>query len=59
MSLLKDLVDTVTASETPLAIWFDPETHEVGVQYGYVVLSLPLEDFSDLADAFAEARDQL
>jgi len=56
---LKDLVDTVTASETPLAVWFDEDTHEVGVQYGYVVLSLPREDFADLADACAEARDQL
>jgi len=59
VNVLKDLVDTVTASETPLAVWFDEDTHEVGVQYGYVVLSLPREDFADLANACAEARDQL
>lgn len=56
---MKDLIETITTSETPLAIWYDPETHEVGVQYGYVVISLPVEDFHDLTEAFAEARNNL
>jgi hypothetical protein len=57
--LMKDLIETTTTSETPLAVWFDPDTNEVAVQYGYVVISLPAEDFHDLTEAFASARDQL
>lgn len=56
---MKDLLETTTTSETPLAVWYDEETHEVGVQYGYVVLSLPAEDFADLAEAFSEAQRRL
>jgi len=56
---VQDLIDTTTTSETPLAVWFDSETHEVGVPYGYVVISLPVEDFHDLAEAFSAADVQL
>ncbi len=56
---MRDLLETTTTSDTPLAVWVDEETREVGVQYGYVVLSLPLEDFADLAEAFAEAQRRL
>ncbi len=54
-----DLIETVTTSETPLAAWFDPQSKEVGVQYGYVLISLPLEDFHDLVEALEEARKRL
>jgi len=56
---VRDLVEITTTSETPLAVWFDPETHEVGVQYGYVVISLPVEDFHDVAEALFAAKAQL
>jgi len=56
---MKDLIEAVTTSETPVSVWFDDETHEVGIQYGYVVLSVPVEDFHDLSEAFAEARTKL
>jgi len=56
---MRDLIETTTTSETPLAVWFDPETHEVGVQYGYVVISLPVEDFHDVAEALSAAKAQL
>lgn len=56
---MQDLLETQTTSETLLAAWFDPQTQEVGLQYGYVVLSLPLEDFFDLVEALLEAREKL
>ena len=56
---MRDLFEGTTTSETPLAIWFDDETHEVGIQYGYVVVSLPLEDVHDLSEALAGALGAL
>jgi len=54
-----DLVESILPSETLLALWYDKDTHEVLMQYGYVALSMPVEDFSELVGLLQQAQQQL
>ncbi|OGF52773.1 MAG: hypothetical protein A2Z21_00270 [Candidatus Fraserbacteria bacterium RBG_16_55_9] len=56
---MRELTDGVMPSEVFAAISYDPETREVGVQYGYVLLSLPREDFESFIDLLLEAKERL
>ncbi len=56
---VRDIVEGMTSSDVLVSIWFDEETNEVFIQYGYVDLSLPKEDFTDLLDFMVEAEEKL
>jgi hypothetical protein len=56
---VKELVEDVLPSEVFAMVTYDPETEEVGVQYGYVLLSLPREDFGRFVEMLAEAEERL
>lgn len=56
---IEDLADEVLPSETMAAVTYDPETGEVGVQYGYALISLPREDLASLAQLLGEASERL
>ena len=54
-----DLVEGILPSETLLALWYDEDTREVLMQYGYVALSMPMEDFSELVGLLQQAQERL
>ncbi|HED04079.1 MAG TPA: hypothetical protein ENI60_04860 [Candidatus Fraserbacteria bacterium] len=54
-----DLVEGILPSETLLALWYDKDTREVLMQYGYVALSMPMEDFSELVGLLQQAQERL
>lgn len=56
---VKDLAEGMTQSEILVSVWYDDETNEVLLQYGYVNLSMPLEDFGDLIHMLLEAEEKL
>lgn len=56
---VRDLNEGVMPSEVFAAVSYDPETREVGVQYGYVLLSLPREDFESFLNLLLEAQEKL
>lgn len=56
---VKDLVEGTTETEAPVAIWQDTETNEIVLQYGYVSVSLPAEDFQDLSEFIQKANEVL
>lgn len=56
---IETLAEAVTASETWISVWHDTNEHEVYVQYGYVDISMPIEDFEDFVAALVEARHKL
>lgn len=53
------LAETVAASETWMSVWHDDAENEVYLQYGYVDISMPVEDFEDLVEMLIEARQKL
>jgi len=56
---MQELTEGVMPSEVFAAVSYDPETHEVGVQYGYVLLSLPREDFESFLALLFQAKESL
>lgn len=56
---IETLAETVAASETWISIWHDTAEQEIYLQYGYVDISMPVEDFEDLVEALVQARQKL
>ncbi|MBI1729636.1 hypothetical protein HY229_03150 [Candidatus Acetothermia bacterium] len=56
---LKELAEVVLPSETYSAVTFDPETHEIGIQYGNVLISIPKEDLSDFLEMLTKASSKM
>jgi len=56
---VRELAEDVMPSEVFAMVSFDTETHEVGIQYGYVLLSLPEEDFESFVELLASAGERL
>ncbi len=56
---IETLAEAVATSDTWISVWHDSNEHEVYVQYGYVDLSMPVEDFEDLVETLIEARQKL
>lgn len=56
---IETLAETVAASETWISVWHDDAEKEVYVQYGYVDISMPVEDFEDFVETLIEARGKL
>jgi hypothetical protein len=56
---IETLAEAVAASETWISVWHDTNEHEVYVQYGYVDISMPVEDFEDFVETLVEARQKL
>lgn len=56
---VRDIVEGTTSSDVLVSIWFDEETNEVFIQYGYVDLSLPKEDFTDVLGFMVAAEEKL
>ncbi len=56
---VQELVESVMPSEVFTAVSYDPKTREVGIQYGYVLLSLPREDFESFVDLLVQAEERL
>lgn len=56
---IETLTERVAASETWISLWHDSSEDEIYLQYGYVDISMPVEDFEDLVDAMLEARRRL
>lgn len=56
---IKDLAEGLTPGELWVSVWLDEESKEVFVQYGYVDISMPVEDFSSFIDVLVEAEDRL
>jgi hypothetical protein len=56
---IETLAERVAASETWISLWCDQSEHEIYLQYGYVDISMPIEDFEDLVETMLEARAKL
>lgn len=56
---LKELAESVMPSEVFALVTYDPEAQEVGLQYGYVLLSLPREDFESFVELLVRAGERL
>ena len=56
---VKDLAEAMATSETWMSVWHDDEEREVYFQYGYVDISMPIEDFHDLVEMLATAEEKL
>lgn len=56
---IETLAEAVATSETWISVWHDDAEKEVYVQYGYVDISMPIEDFEDFVETLIEAREKL
>lgn len=56
---MEELAEGVMPSDVFAMVTYDRETREVGIQYGYVLLSLPREDFGPFVDLLSEAEGHL
>lgn len=56
---IETLAEAVAASETWISVWHDDAEKEVYVQYGYVDISMPVEDFEDFVETLVKARQKL
>ena len=56
---IETLAEAVATSETWISVWYDDTEKEVYVQYGYVDISMPIEDFEDFVETLIEARQKL
>jgi len=56
---VKDLAEGLTPSETWVSVWHDDEAQEVYIQYGYVDISMPVEDLQSLIDILIQAEERL
>jgi hypothetical protein len=56
---IETLAETVAPSETWISVWHDDAEHEIYIQYGYVDISMPVEDFEELVETLIEAQEKL
>jgi hypothetical protein len=56
---IETLAETVAPSETWISVWHDDAEHEIYIQYGYVDISMPVEDFEEFVETLMEAREKL
>ncbi|MFP4588379.1 MAG: hypothetical protein ACOCZX_02610 [Candidatus Bipolaricaulota bacterium] len=56
---IEDLAEGTTETEAPVAIWRDTESEEIIFQYGYVSISMPVEDYGGLLELMNEAWKEL
>jgi hypothetical protein len=54
-----DLAEGLATSETLVCVWHDDEGDDIFIQYGYVSISMPREDFHDLIEFLVQAEEQL
>lgn len=54
-----ELADGALPSDTYAAITYDEESAEVGIQYGYALISIPREDLAGLIELLDDAHGQL
>jgi len=54
-----ELADGVLPSDTYASLTYDAESAEVGIQYGYALISVPREDLPDLIQLLTDANEQL
>jgi hypothetical protein len=59
MKDIQELAEGVMPSEIFTSISHDPETKEICIQYGYVLLSIPEEDYESLVSLLTEAAQQI
>ena len=55
----RDLAEEVLPSEAIVALWYDDELHEICMQYGYVVISMPVEDYHEFVRVLQQAEEKL
>jgi len=55
----RDLAEGMLPSETYVGLWYDDETHEIGIQHGYVVLMMPVEDYPEFVGLLQQAEKKL
>jgi hypothetical protein len=56
---VETLAETVATSDTWISVWHDDSEKEIYLQYGYVDISMPVEDFEDLVEMLIQAREKL
>jgi hypothetical protein len=56
---IETLAEAVAPSETWISVWHDDAEHEIYIQYGYVDISMPIEDFAEFVETLVEAREKL
>lgn len=56
---IEDLAEGLTTSEVTVSVWRDDETKDVFIQYGYVSIAMPMEDFLDFITILNEAEEAL
>ncbi len=54
-----ELADGVLPSDTYASLTYDAESAEVGIQYGYALISIPREDLPDLIQLLQDAHQEL
>lgn len=54
-----ELADGVLPSDTYASLTYDEESAEVGIQYGYALISIPREDLPDLIQLLQDAQEEL
>ena len=54
-----EIAEEMSPSEIFTSITYDTESKEVGLQYGYVLLSLPVEDLESMVNLLATAAEQI
>ncbi len=53
------LKEATTTSDTPVEVWMDEKTGEVIFQYGYVSVSMPVEDFGEFSGLLRDAYEKI
>lgn len=56
---IKDLAEGLTEGEILVSTWYDDETKDVFIQYGYVDISMPVEDFRSFIEILLQAEQML
>ncbi len=54
-----ELADGVMPSDTYVSLTLDEETAEIGIQYGYALISIPREDLPEMIEVLQNAQEQL
>ena len=54
-----EIAEEMMPSEIFTSITYDPQNKEVGFQYGYVLISLPIEDLENMINLLEMAAEQI
>ena len=54
-----EIAEEMMPSEIYTSVTYDPESREVGFQYGYVLLSLPVEDLERMIELLSQAAEEI